>query len=136
MSSFLKVSQLQTDPKNSIVREYLRMSMGMFGPRPSDSDMRHPHQIILNHGVMAPIIQRPKGIGRGVPHECFSNSLHFVARNPKYTYVEGFAMGVLPMHHAWVMTPDGEFMDLTWEKPGTEYVGGPFPERLCVSSRH
>lgn len=39
------------------------------------------------------------------------------APKPRYTYCEGYATCVIPVHHAWVVTSDGTVIDNTWRKP-------------------
>ena len=64
------------------------------------------------------------GIGLDVPEEdthalgtikeCFCNAFDLVQRNPELIYVEGYAAGIIPVHHAWCIDPDGKVIEVTW----------------------
>lgn len=58
------------------------------------------------------------------PKACFANS-QFWAQQTGATYVEGYAMSVIPVHHAWCVK-DGKTIEVTWEKPGLAYFGVEF----------
>lgn len=68
----------------------------------------------------------------GKPKLCFNNVTDLVLKKPELTYVEGYAMGVIPVLHAWAVTSDGYVVDPTWTgrkgRPdlGTAYYGVPF----------
>jgi hypothetical protein len=84
-------------------------------------------RIVLKHGVG----------GMGSPHnfkmlkmgECFYNAAVTACINNKHdlTYCEGYAIrqGLpLPIHHAWLMTPDNRVIDVTWnDATECEYLG-------------
>jgi hypothetical protein len=71
-----------------------------------------------------------------------------MSRNPdKYSYVEGYAMGVIPVHHAWCVDKDGNVIDTTWSatervpgtmraKVGTWYFGVEFDLGYVCSCRY
>ncbi len=62
--------------------------------------------------------------------QCFGNAFHCASQDDRYRYVEGFAQGVIPTEHAWVLdTEDGKIFDPTWPRtPGhTQYRGIVFP---------
>lgn len=66
-----------------------------------------------------------------IPQQCFNNCANIViVEGPdRYTYVEGWATtGILPVHHAWLVAPDGRIVDPTWGHRGTEYVGVTFTD--------
>lgn len=78
----------------------------------------------------------PKGVRPGKPNLCFMNAAQSViwdGSRPKalqdldLTYVEGYAMRPsvgIPLHHAWLESPSGEVLDLTWRNPeGCLYWG-------------
>jgi hypothetical protein len=77
-------------------------------------------------------IKRPKWVRKGVIKQCFKNCFDEVLRYPdKLTYCEGYATGVIPVHHAWCLTKDGEVIDPTWDgrdigNKNIEYFGVPF----------
>jgi len=50
--------------------------------------------------------------------------------NPDYTYVEGYAFGIIPIVHAWVVDSNGTVVDNTWREDLVEsedraYLGIP-----------
>lgn len=53
----------------------------------------------------------------------------------QWTYVEGYALlGSIevPVHHAWLVSAEGELWDPTWDEPGSAYFGVPIKKPfLC-----
>lgn len=74
----------------------------------------------------------PEGTTPGLPKQCFHNSLA-LARVRKLRYIEGYALGVFPVLHAWNADARGRVIDVTWtggraRAPlGTAYFGVEFP---------
>ena len=73
----------------------------------------------------------PKGIQFGKYKECFYNAFQLASRYHKFIYVEGYALFILPMFHAWCIMEDGTIVDPTWREqhnhnPEPEYYGVPF----------
>lgn len=68
---------------------------------------------------------------KGVIKECFSNCLKEVLGHPdRLVYCEGYATGVIPVHHAW-LSYEGKVIDPTWDgrdiiRDSTEYFGVAF----------
>lgn len=58
----------------------------------------------------------------GPVRECYSNAIHAAVTND-WGYVEGFAASVFPVMHAWCVDEDGMAVEVTWDQPGTEYMG-------------
>ncbi len=58
--------------------------------------------------------------------ECFNHAAKAALRNRDYTYVEGYACMVLPVHHAWLLDKDGNVIEPTWCQMGKSYYGIPF----------
>jgi len=55
---------------------------------------------------------------------CFDNTFKMVSRSRgKLRYVEGFASGVLPVHHAWAIDEHDRVIDRTWYEAGSAYFG-------------
>lgn len=81
--------------------------------------------IVLKHGIAypAPIIARPKGIKKGKDRQCFTNAYHICIENKGFKYIEGFALSIIPVHHAWVLDEDGNVIETTWKEAGEEYYG-------------
>jgi hypothetical protein len=103
-------------------------------------DNRSYEDLLLRCGVAGEAIPLPRGIRLGKLGYCFSDAAELAVSNPgRYVYVEGFALGVIPTHHAWCILRDtGQVVDRTWSahkgprKLGSAYLGIPFAfEYLC-----
>lgn len=92
---------------------------------------------LLAHGRLwtppvGPYVGRP-----GKKNECFNNALNRLVGDDDMTYCEGYARGVIPVLHAWLVDSDGQVIDPTWTgtcgrpSPGVEYYGVAF-ERTYV----
>lgn len=72
----------------------------------------------------------PADVPKGIIKECYKNCIDATilccSDSPDYFYCEGYATGLIPMLHAWLVTTDGEVVDPTWPEPGTEYFGVAF----------
>lgn len=100
--------------------------------KPSDWRYCCFEEFVLSHGrKFDDRIKRPKWVSKGVIKECFSNCFNEVVKSPdKLIYCEGFATGIIPTHHAWLLY-EGKVIDPTWDgrdiiKDNTEYFGVPF----------
>jgi hypothetical protein len=82
---------------------------------------------LLIHGRSWTPAPYPRRWRRGVPQSCFANSLK-LARRKKLLYVEGVALCVIPVHHAWNAHPRTlQVIDSTWQDDwGAAYFGVPF----------
>ena len=80
---------------------------------------------VLAHGQAFLPRPLPGRYQRGVPKSCFMNAAHLALAHPTLTYCEGYAMGVLPVNHAWVCDYLGRVIEVTWKNPGAEYFGIP-----------
>ena len=78
-------------------------------------------------------VELPSDVSQGIVKECFKNCVNSVAmRGTDYLYCEGYALGIIPMLHAWLVSPDGQVIDPTWRKPGTEYFGVLFNRKFVL----
>ena len=68
---------------------------------------------ILEHGRFFGADAKSFKGRRMTPKECFCNATKVVLRDPSMTYVEGYVMTIIPIHHAWCMRPDGKVFDPT-----------------------
>ena len=65
----------------------------------------------------------PSEVKRGRMKECYKNCASAVLfDHAPFTYCEGYAVGVIPVMHAWLCDVDGNAIDPTW-KDGVEYFG-------------
>lgn len=75
----------------------------------------------------------PASIRRKKAKECFANALTLCAALPGLTYVEGYAVSVIPTLHAWCVTADGTVVDPTWDDPERcAYYGIPFDDKFAM----
>lgn len=65
---------------------------------------------------------------------CFENALATATLHKEYRYAEGYAAGLMPVLHAWLVDPDGNAVDPTWREPGTAYMGIIFPVKEVMSN--
>lgn len=89
-------------------------------------------------GVCKPGQKLPKGIKQRKKKQCFKNAM-LLAQERGWTYCEGFAHAIIPMHHAWVLDDKGNIVDPTWDEPEKcFYAGIPFDTDkaigLCLKS--
>lgn len=64
--------------------------------------------------------------GRGMQHACYRNAFELALAYPdELIYCEGRALscGLVPVEHAWCVTPDGQVVDTTWQGDEQDYVG-------------
>lgn len=100
--------------------------------RPAASRFVYPcvEAFVLAHGrPFETRVCKPHGMWAGLPRCCFQNAAVLATICPeRYTYVEGYAIGVIPVLHAWVMDADGNVLDITWPEAaevGAAYWGVP-----------
>jgi hypothetical protein len=89
-------------------------------------------EFVLAHGeaFTPPTKPRPKGFRKGTNKMCFRNATHATFDRDGWTYVEGFATGMIGVHHAWALDPDGNVVETTWKDSGTAYFGVRFPKEV------
>jgi hypothetical protein len=109
---------------------YARGSQGR-----SDWEYLCMEEFVLKEGQMFNNIltELPDDVPKGPPKMCFQNCMLAISwpsslsEASNYFYCEGYALGsVLPMLHAWLVTPEGKVVDPTWPEPGSEYFGVAF----------
>lgn len=75
----------------------------------------------------------PSGIKRGPMGNCFENAIT-LALEKNWTYCEGFAISILPVHHAWCVDENGQVIDNTWDEPERcVYAGIPMNAKKAFS---
>jgi hypothetical protein len=90
---------------------------------------------LLQHGRFFTPQRLQKGIKKGPERSCFENAGKVATRSAaSLVYVEGFALGVIPVHHAWASDTGGNVYEVTWRTrdkteediAATAYFGVPF----------
>lgn len=77
-------------------------------------------------GQPRPSRELPAHLTRGEPRQCYKNAGVLATHRPELAYCEGYALraGLIPVHHAWCLDPDGVVIDPTWpHDPANEYWG-------------
>lgn len=101
--------------------------------REPDTGYASFEEFVLKHGqafVPPPEKKpRPKGFRKGRDKMCFMNATH-AAVERDWAYVEGFAVGFIPAHHAWTVDADGNTVEATWKTSGDSYFGVVFPDAV------
>jgi hypothetical protein len=110
----------------SDVIDYLEMTVR--ARRVLADDMRPSYeQFVLDNGESYSVLGDP--VEPMNPGECFKNCALTALANPNFTYVEGWATSVIPLHHAWLLDENGTVVDPTWgHRPGTQYFGVEFAD--------
>jgi len=75
------------------------------------------YELIEKYGMLFPKVMKrfPKGVKKGKLKACYENAYLLARMHPhKYIYVEGCAAGIIPVMHAWCVTPDLKVVDNTW----------------------
>jgi hypothetical protein len=93
---------------------------------------------LVRHGRDFTAKPLPSEIKAGRPRECFRNCAEIATSFARFTYCEGYALGIIPTLHAWLMDSDGQAIDPTWtgegKRPqiGWEYFGVPIKTRYVI----
>lgn len=128
----------------SDLTDYLKMLAAFPGlPKEDGYHSNNVAAFILNHGTnMADIMPVPKS-RMGKIKECYSNATHLAISDPRYVYCEGYAIGIIPVPHAWCLVEHGHkwfVWDNTWREPGDEYYGVPittdYLRHAVIKSKH
>lgn len=94
------------------------------------------YDFVSQHGRTWTPGTKPKGIEWGRIKNCYQNAAELVLYDNRreLIYVEGYAAGIIPVMHAWCVTPEGVVVDNTWRTPGTDYFGIPFSREYLRES--
>lgn len=128
----LTVNEQLSLSEQRLAEHLARMSSATEQLSRSDQNRHLPHlsmeSLLIEHGELfsKPKIRFPL---LGKMKACFENAANIAVAKRDFIYVEGLALFhnmSIPVHHAWLITPDGQAYDPTWEKPGEVYFGIPF----------
>jgi len=111
----------------SAVIEYLTILQQLQVKR-EDAPFSGMADLLLRHGRAWPRINE-EAWPRGEMKQCFANAQRLATIHPELTYVEGYALSIIPVHHGWCVDPDGAVVDVTWKTRGAEYFGVPIRTR-------
>lgn len=117
-----------TPPQEQML-QYLNLLSNTIGGAHSDWSYSNFPALLLNNSRFMQSQPLPAGMDRGKVKACYYNSQVAVLSQPELTYVEGYAIRdglLLPLPHAWVMTPEGTAIDPTWENNRGCYLGVAF----------
>ncbi len=114
--------------KRSVVRGYLQKVHKMVstsGVRPVNGYCCIDHFVLVNGAHMRPCPKRqwPLSAVKGPERECFRNAALVAMADKDLIYCEGYALGIIPLMHVWVIDAKGRVIDNTWERPGRDYYG-------------
>jgi len=90
-----------------------------------------PADLLLREGKM---FTNGGGVTRWERSElntCFRNAALYAMLN-RMQYVEGYAVGIKPVHHAWCIDNAGMVREVTWDFLGPAYYGVQFKPALVT----
>lgn len=88
-----------------------------------------PVRLLAEHGRNWKPAPLPKDVRSGIKQGCFHNCATLALRWQRFIYCEGYACGVIPVLHAWLLDAQGNVIDPTWTggrnmaEPGIDYFG-------------
>lgn len=94
-------------------------------------------EFVLKNGQRFEISEEKPEYGQ--EKSCFMNSYHLML-SKDYTYVEGYALGVIPVLHAWCLDGQGKVVDPTWRPSliqkfsGRSFYGVAFDRRFVIQT--
>ena len=109
------------------VLDYLKIiyAFRINSPLPPGFKYHSIETFVFKHGKrMGKRSEKSDNYPKGKIKECFRNAF-LLAVEHDLTYCEGYAMGIIPVLHAWCIDEDSHVIDITWDE-GTEYIGVPF----------
>lgn len=73
------------------------------------------YSLILDVGRAWLPQERPINIRPMQMKQCFRNAGTLALEHKNLTYVEGIAVSIIPIHHAWCIDEQGRVVDPTWQ---------------------
>jgi len=120
------------------LRHHLKQIVKLSGER--KTPYNSAEDFILKHGKRFDGQKLQKPWEFDTVKQCFMNSQKLAMSDHTLTYVEGYVMALIPVHHAWCVDLTGEVIDVTLRSAvdGTVYFGCKFQTRYverCVLRR-
>lgn len=105
-------------------------------PRPEGYVYSSVEAFVLQHGEPFGPSTWYAGAPSARQGQCYRNAFQLAQLDPdRYTYVEGWAQGIIPVMHAWVVDEDDQVLEPTWRDGGTAYFGVRFDfDLLCKTA--
>jgi hypothetical protein len=125
----------------SDIKPFLAQCVAMMRNNPMQAELPYcsPMDVVLQHGRHWEAFSATQW-SRGEPQQCFANAQRLALLHPQLTYVEGYAMSVIPLHHGWCVDAEGRVVDPTWSDEPREYFGVPiltrYVRKLALASGH
>jgi len=99
-------------PRQSVA-EYVAMMAAFHSTRGTDQKYNYFLKLIRD-GKFYGAQPLPKKYAYGEMKQCFANSYNLAINHDDLTYCEGIAIGIIPVHHAWVINAKDRVIDVTW----------------------
>jgi len=87
--------------------------------------------VLKNGRFMGARSPEPDKFRSGRMGQCFANAFRLMLSGLQY--VEGFAAGIIPVLHAWLVDGEGRVIDPTW-RTGEVYFGVVFPAEFVIET--
>lgn len=118
------------------LRQTAEVQKNRTGLKPPEFKYYSIEDFVLQQGRIFEATERPSNMQKKEDRQCFMNCFQILLSSKKYEYAEGFAMGLIPTLHAWLVDKDGKAVDPTWAKPGCAYYGVVLPRELVIRSTY
>ncbi len=119
----------------SVIKPFLEQCVGLtrnqFRSRLKETTAAYcgSMDVVLQHGRHWECYS-PTKFSRDERGQCFANAQRLAMMYEDLTYVEGYAMSIIPLHHGWCVDRDGRVVDTTWGMgEPREYFGVPINTR-------
>lgn len=117
-----------TDPRtpNDFLAEYLKAEVAMLRSANHVPDINgycSMTDFILRNGRAMKAGTVCWALGK---QNCFQHAAEAAMLERSITYCEGYAISIIPVHHAWLLDSAGNVIETTWPEVGQAYFGIPF----------
>ncbi|MDJ0581681.1 hypothetical protein [Crocosphaera sp.] len=121
----------------TLLKQFLQDNADLFKHSKKNSNYKYKsfYELVLKLGQeMKPAIRSEEFTGQ--PKNCYGNCQTLAFLEPELTYCEGFALsnGIdFPVSHAWLLDQSGTVIEVTWQEPGSAYIGIAFSNTFIQS---